>query len=80
MQYYALVSNIHHSKKIKDILQTFGAAKHFVPSNLEGESKSTKYTDIQSKYVGNLAQIKFLEVCIMAYDMRDLFIIPTLVD
>ena len=38
------------------------------------------YTDIKSEYVGNLAKIKLLEAHIMAYNMRDPFVIPTLVD
>ena len=71
--------DIHHAKSTKALSQTFGAANHFVPKNSEGESKSTKSTDIKSEYVGNLAKIKLLEARIMAYDMRDPFIIPTLV-
>ena len=43
-------------------------------------SYSTKYTNIQSECVGNLAKIKLLEARIMAYYMRDTFIIPDLVD
>ena len=65
---------------MKALSQNFGAAKRFVPKNLEGGYKSTKYTDIQSKYVGILAKIKLLEARIMAYDMRDPFIIPALLD
>ena len=57
------------------ILQTFGAAKHFVPSNSEGESESKSYTDIQSEYVVNLTKMKFLEVRVIAYDMMSPFII-----
>ena len=72
--------NIHHAKALKDILQTFGAEEHFLHKNLEGESESTNFTNIQSEYVGNLSKIKLLEACIMAYEMRDTFIIPTLVD
>ena len=51
-----------------------------IPKNSERESKSTKYTDIQSDYVGNLAKIKLLKACIMVYEIRYPFIIPTLVD
>ena len=70
--------NIHHANAKKALSQTFGAAKHFVPKKLDGESKSTKYTNIQSDYVGNLAKIKLLEAHIMAYDMKYSFIITTL--
>ena len=71
---------IHHANATKTLSQTFGAAKHFISKNLEGESESTNYNDIKSEYVGNLAKIKLLDDRIMAYDMRDPFIIPTLVD
>ena len=50
------------------------------PRTWRGGSDSTKYTNIQSEYAGNLTKIKFLEARIMDYDMRDPFIIPTLVD
>ena len=63
--------DIHHVNATKQISQTFGAAKNFAPQNPEEGFKSTKYTDIQSEYVGNLAKIKLLEVRIMAYDMSD---------
>ena len=72
--------NTHHENATKVLSQTFGDEKQFVPKNSEGESESTKYTDIQSEYVGNLAKIKLLEACIMAYDMRGTFIVPILVD
>ena len=70
--------SINYGNKTKALLQTFGAAKHFIYK--KGGSESTKYTNIQSEYVGNLDKIKFLEACIMDYDMRDTFIILTLVD
>ena len=72
--------NIHHANTTKSLSHTFGAAKHFSPNESEGESESTKYVDIQYEYVGNLAKIKLLEDRIMTYNMRDPFIIPTLVD
>ena len=50
------------------------------PQELGGDSESTKYTNIQSDYVENLAKIKILEARIIAYDMIYPFIIPTLVD
>ena len=70
--------DIHHANATEELSQTFGAANRFLPKNLEGESESTNYTDIKSEYVGNLAKIKLLEACIMAYDTRDPFSIPTL--
>ena len=73
-------SDINHTNATKAISQNFGSANNFVPKNSEVESKSTKYTNIQSKYVGKLDKIKLLEACIMAYDMRDPFIIPALLD
>ena len=72
--------NIHHANTTKALLQTLGYVEKFVPKNSEGKSEFTKYTKIKYEYVGNLAKIKFLEVRIMAYDMIDPFIIPTLVD
>ena len=72
--------NIHHANAKKVLLQIFGAAKHFVPNNWEGESESTTYTDIQSEYIGNWSKIKLLEASIMAYDTRDPLIITTPVD
>ena len=71
---------IHHVNTTKALSQTFGAAKHFIPKNSEGDSKSTKYTRIKSEYVGNLAKIKLLGARIMTYYMRDPFIIPTMED
>ena len=61
-------------------MNNFGAENHFFPKNLEGGSKSTNFTNIQSKYVGNLAKVILSEACIMAYDMRDTFVITILVD
>ena len=70
----------YYINKRLTLSQIFGSANHFVPNKLEGGYESTKYTDIQYEYVGNLAKMKFLENRIMAYDMRDPFIILTLVD
>ena len=58
--------DIHHGNATKALFQTFGAAEQFVPKNLDGGSKSTKYTEIQSEYVGNLENIKLLKSRIMA--------------
>ena len=71
--------NICPTNAMKVISQTFGAAKHFIPKNSEGYTKSTKYTNIQSEYVEKLAKIKLLEARIMVNDMRDPFIILALV-
>ena len=57
--------DIHHANATKALSHTFVAVKHFIPKNLEGGSESTKYTNIQSKYVGNLAKIKLLEAYII---------------
>ena len=70
--------NIHRVNATKAILQTSGAVKHFFPTNLEGGSESTKNTNIQSEYIGDLDKIK--ETHIMAYYMRYPFVIPKLVD
>ena len=72
--------NISHANATKVLSHNFGDTKHLVPKDSEGGSNSTKYTNIQSEYVGSLDKIKLLEACIMAYGMRDPFIIPTLVD
>ena len=71
--------NIHHRNTTKALFQNFGAAKHFFPKNLEGGSKSTKYTNIQSEYVGNLEKSKMLEERTTAYEMRYQFVIPALI-
>ena len=71
---------IYPPSSTKALSQTSGAVKNFFPKNLEGASGSTKYTDVKYEYVGNLAKIKLLETRIMAYNMRDPFIISTLVD
>ena len=68
--------DIHHSNSTKVLSQDLGDVKHFVTKNLEGGSNSTKYTDIQYEYVGNLTKINFLEACIMAYNTRDPFLPP----
>ena len=70
----------HHANTMKALLKNFGAENIFVPKNLDGGYDSTKYTNIKSEYVGNLAKIKLLEACIMTYDTRDPLIIPTLLD
>ena len=72
--------DIHYANATKVLSQNFVAAKHFFAKNLEGSFESTKYTGIKSEYVGNLDKTKLLEARIMAYDMRDPFITPTLVD
>ena len=72
--------DVHHSNATRALAQTFGAAKHFVPKNSEGESESTKYADIQSEYVGNLSKIKLLESRVIAYDMMAPFVVPKLMD
>ena len=51
---------------------------NFVPRKLEAESESESYTDIQSKYIGNLNKMKLLEAGFLAYDMMGPFIIPSL--
>ena len=71
---------MHHKNAAYALSQYFGAAAHFIPKNLEGESASTKYSDIQSKYVGNLTKIKLLEARVKGYDMMPPFIIPELID
>ena len=50
------------------------------PGTRGGGSESTKYTNMQSEYGGNLTKIKLLEARIIAYDMRELFIISTMLD
>ena len=61
-------------------MHIFGAGKHFFLKILEEGSKSTKYTNIKSEYIGILDKIKLLESRIMDYNMMNLFNIPTLVD
>ena len=72
--------NICYCNATKALSHNFGAAKHFIPKNSEGEYESTKYTNIKSEYVGKLDKIKLLEARIMAYNMRDPFVILKLVD
>ena len=39
--------DVHHKNATTKVAQNFGAAKHFVRRNSEGESESKIYTDIQ---------------------------------
>ena len=48
--------------------------------NLEVESESNRYIDIQPEYVGNITRIKLLETRVLDYDMMAPFIVPDLVD
>ena len=57
--------DVHHKNAIHALSTLFGAAKHFIPKNSEGESESTKYSDIQSEYIGNLTKVKLLEARVM---------------
>jgi hypothetical protein len=61
------------------IPKLFGAAKHFPTKNADSKL-SYKYKDIQSKYVGNLDKLKLFRKCMEAFDMFDLFLIPTWID
>ena len=45
--------DIHHTKATGALPSKFGAPRHFVPKNKEGESEAFKYNDIQQEYVGN---------------------------
>jgi hypothetical protein len=47
----------HQEAATKTLPHVFASAKHFHAKNAEGES-SNKYTNLQSKYAGNLAKIK----------------------
>ena len=67
---------VHHKNTTATLLQTFGVENHFVPRNLEVDSESNHYTDIQSEYVGNMTKTKFLEARVLAYDMTAPFIVP----
>jgi hypothetical protein len=72
--------DVHHKNVTYALSSLFGAAKHFIPKNSEGESEPTKYSDIQSEYVGNLANVKLLEARVMSYDMIAPFMIPKLIN
>ena len=50
--------DIPHATATKVPSQTFDTVKQFVTKNLKGEYYSTKYTGIQSEYIGNLDKIK----------------------
>ena len=65
---------------MRTLSQNFDYTQRLVPKNSEGGSKSTKHTNIQYKYVWNLAKVKFSEDCIITYNTRGPFPIPTLVD
>ena len=67
---------VHHKNTTATLLQTFGVENHFVPRNLEVDSESNHYTNIQSEYVGNMTKTKFLEARVLAYDMTAPFIVP----
>ena len=71
---------VHQKNIIATLFQIFGATKHFVSRNLEGESKSNCYTDIQSESVGNINKMKLLESGVLDNDVIATFIVPDLVD
>ena len=50
-----------HKNDTATLSQTFDDANNFVPRNSEGESKSNRYTYIQSEYVVNITKMKLLE-------------------
>ena len=61
-------------------VQKFGAAKHFVPKNVEGKPTPLVYQNTQSEYVGNLDKVKLLQMRVNKYDILEPLIIPTLLD
>jgi hypothetical protein len=67
----------HQEAATKALPHVFASAKHFHAKNAEGES-SNKYTNLQAKYASNLAKIKNFKRHMDAWDMSDLFVIPTL--
>jgi len=71
---------VHHKNATYALSQSFGAVTHFILNNSEGEPESTKYSDIQSEYVGNLTKIKLSETRVKGYNMMSPFIIPELID
>ena len=72
---------IHYSTVIGALKQTFGAARHFVPTSQEGEpDTNSNYHNIQEMYVGNLNKLRGVLDRTIKYDMRDPFRIPSMLD
>ena len=76
MESLAPVTLCHQEAATKALLQ-YASAGHFHVMNAEGES-SNKYTNLQSKYVGNLSKIKNIKSHMDARDISNPFVIPTL--
>ena len=69
----------HQEAATKALPYPFALAKHFHAKNTEWEA-SNKYTNLQSKYAGNLAKIKTLKRHMDAWDMISPFITCDLLD
>ena len=69
---------IHYSEATDALEQTFGAARHFLPTSREVEPDN--YHNIQEIYVGNLHKLKGLRDRCVKYDMKDPLKIHLMVD
>ena len=74
----SLQQDVHHKNATDTLSQTFGAAQHLIPRNLEGDSESNSYTAIQSECFRKFTNMKLLEARVLAYDIMAPFIIPDL--
>ena len=70
--------DIHYLAATGALEQTFGAARHFVPTSWEGEPGN--YQNIQDMYVGKLQNLKGVRDRCVKYDMMDPLNIPLMVD
>ena len=61
--------SIHYLAATCTLEQTFGAARHFVPTIWEGELDT--YHNIQKMYVGNINKLKGVREICVKYDMKD---------
>jgi hypothetical protein len=69
----------NHAAATAALPELFGAAKHFRTKNSDGEL-AYKYKDIQSEYVGNLDKLKLFWKRLVAFDMLNLFMVPSWIE
>ena len=71
---------IHYSAATSALALKFGAARHFVPTSREGgPDTNSNYHKIQEMYLGYLRKLRGVLDCIIKYDMRDPFRIPSII-
>ena len=69
-----------HRYATAPLLLKLGAVKNFMTKNAEGESYKPNYYNVQSEYVGNLTNLRFLEQRATHYYMLFTFIVPRFIE